>query len=120
MNKPRQKRWKPVRNYAASSIFCIAVNYIYAQFSHDVNSAAMTWVFLFPLLGGCGFFALLAARMPGFSTWEYYRIFFNLHNSGIATLTASAFLKGILEIAGTDSRYVRMVVIIGWTISLPR
>lgn len=67
--------------YLAVAAACIAVNLIYARFSHDVSSAAMTWMFLYPFLGGSGFLALLHKLFPEFFSWRGYRVFFNLHNS---------------------------------------
>lgn len=116
MNKSGNKRWRAVRAYLLAAAISIVVNFIYARFSHGVSSPSMTWMFLYPLLGGCLFFLLLGFLVPSASMAQYYRVFFNLHSSGIATLTVNSFFKGILEIAGTASSYTRMLSLIGWTL----
>lgn len=84
----------------------IFINYGYGIFGHGVSSAAMTWMFLYPLLGGVLLFFLISAFTPEITGMKGYRLFFNTYNSGIAALTSGSFLKGVLEIAGTSSLYI--------------
>jgi len=88
--------------FLAVSLFCIVFNFIYAKYSHDVNSNYMTFMFAYPLIGGTMVYLLIGAiskaRMPG-------RFVVNVYNSGIAALTVGSMLKGIFDIAGTSSPY---------------
>lgn len=99
--------------YTVVSIFCIIVNKIYKLFGHGVTSNSMTYMFLFPLLGGTLAFLLLGFVILKDHHLEGYRMFYNIYNSGIATLTVASFLKGILEIAGTSSVYISYYNITG-------
>ncbi len=94
----------------------VAVNYIYGLFGHGVRSAAMTWMFLYPLLGGTLLFGLLDPFLPQPRRVSCYRLCFNLYNSGIAALTAAAFLQGIVEIAGTGTPFTAIMYGAGWTL----
>ncbi|TWT01881.1 hypothetical protein [Planomicrobium sp. CPCC 101079] len=92
--------------YLAVSLFVFAAAKVYGLFGHGVASPAMTWAFLYPLIGG-GFFCLLkwrAVQIPVHSL--EFRLFSNLYNSGIATLAAGRLLQGIVEIAGASSGYI--------------
>lgn len=73
----------------------------------------MTWMFLYPLLGGTLFYTLVYLLIPDVVNLKTYRLFYNSYNSGIAALTIGNFLKGILEIAGTSSQYVLYFYIAG-------
>lgn len=100
--------------YAVSALMAVAVNNIYGLFGHGVNSTYMTWMFLYPLIGGVIFFIMIYLIIPGITKIKGYRIFYNCYNSGIATLTMGSFLKGILQIAGTASSYTVVFDCIGW------
>jgi len=101
---------KTVRVYLVLALAAIIVDNVYALYGHGVRSLSMTWMFLYPLLGGALFYSLVYRLLPEVreldKKFSAYRVFFNLYNSGIAALTISAFLKGILEIAGTGSPYI--------------
>jgi len=100
--------------YLILSLTAIAVDNIYAIFGHGVSSAAMTWMFLYPLIGGALIYFLIERFIPGVSKATGYRFFYNVYNSGIATLTVGGFLKGILDIAGASSTYIVIFNVIGW------
>ncbi|AFV03278.1 hypothetical protein UNSWDHB_1634 [Dehalobacter sp. UNSWDHB] len=100
--------------YLILTAVSIAVNNIYAQFGHGVRSAAMTLMFLYPLLGGALFYFTLGLIVPRISDRRNYRLFYNIYNSGIAVLTVGSLLKGILDIAGTASGYVQLFQVTGW------
>ncbi|MBN7772508.1 hypothetical protein [Clostridium aminobutyricum] len=102
--KVRSNR-KTVFVYIIASIVALVVNSVYGIFSHGVSSGAMTWMFLYPLLGGAFFYVVMGVLIPTANRINGYRKFYNLYNSGIATLTVGSFLNGILEIAGTSSPY---------------
>lgn len=110
----RRKLWKPVYVHAIVAAALVIANLVYSLFSHGIRSAAMVWMFLSPLLGGSLFFLLVKGLFPGINGVRGYRLFFNLHNSGIASLVASAFLRGVLEIAGTASPYPPWIGAVGW------
>jgi prolipoprotein diacylglyceryltransferase len=62
-------------------------------------------MFLYPLIGGALFYFIIYVFTNKISKFKCYRLFFNIYNSGIATLTFGSFIKGILELAGADSIY---------------
>jgi len=97
--------------YMAVAAFCILFNYIYSLYAHGVSSNFMTFMFLFPLLGGglvfTGFYLLQnRVRAPS-------RLSFNLYNSGIAWLTVGSCVGGVIEIAGYESDHIRVFFVIG-------
>lgn len=97
--------------YTAVTAFCILFNYVYSLYAHGVSSYSMTYMFLFPLLGGTFVFGgcyLLKNRVKGLS-----RLSFNLYNSGIAWLTVGSCVKGVVEIAGYGSDYIKVFFVIG-------
>jgi len=111
---PRKHIRKTTAAYLALSLLAVAVNYVYGLFGHGVHSGYMTWMFLYPLLGGAVFYNLISLAIPGAIRVSRYRMFFNTYNSGIAALTVGSFLKGILYIAGTDSAYTSYFDAAGW------
>ena len=92
------------------SLFCIIFNYIYAKYSHGVHSSYMTFMFVYPLVGGTMVYLLLGALSK---IWTPGRFALNLYNSGIAALTVGSMLQGIFNIAGTSSPYQPVFVIAG-------
>ena len=105
---------KTVIVYIILSITAIAVDNIYAIFGHGVRSASMSWMFLYPLLGGALVYFFIERLAPKTGRATGYRLFRNVYNSGIAILTVDSFLKGILDIAGTTSPYTVVFHIAGW------
>ncbi len=99
--------------YLVVSAFCFLVDKVYALYGHGVTSPAMTFLFLYPLLGGALVFLLLWFVQPWAAAVPRYRAAYNLYNSGIATLAAGSLLKGIFEIAGTSSPYTVLFYIVG-------
>ncbi len=96
--------------YLLISAFCGVFSFVYEHFSHGVYSASMIYMFVYPLLGGTAVFAILA--LMGKKS-EPDRFSFNIYNSGIATLSVGSCVKGVLEIYGTDSQYVKLYFIAG-------
>lgn len=109
----RYKYHKTVLVYLCVSILSVVINKVYALFGHGVSSDAMTWMFLYPLLGGGLLYLLLWFLLPGVNCFTGYRLFFNLYNSGIALLSVGSLLKGIMEIAGTSSPYLKLYAWMG-------
>lgn len=114
LNRQKNKIQKTIRVYCIVSLAAIGVNFVYGLFGHGVHSAAMTWMFLYPLLGGVLFYLILDRLNSGMTRFAPYRVGYNSYNSGIATLTVGSFLKGILEIAGTNSPYLPFFTVVGW------
>lgn len=105
--KGRKKQMlKTSVTFLVLSLVAVGVNYIYGMFGHGVHSAAMTWMFLYPLLGGALIYLIGWWRVSSIIHFPVYRFAYNSYNSGIATLTIGSFLKGVLEIAGTNSPYL--------------
>lgn len=113
-NHPNRQLRKTVRTYLILSLAAIAVDHIYGIFGHGVSSDAMTWMFLYPLLGGALFYFLIERRIPRVSAAPGYRLSYNIYNSGIAVLTVAGLLKGILDIAGAASAYTVIFQMSGW------
>lgn len=116
IDKARQNRrvLKAALAWLAAAAGCVIFNQVYAIFGHDVQSASMATMYLYPLLGGTLGFGLLALSSRETASRKGYRLFLNLYSSGLATLVCANLLKGIFEIAGTSSAYVTMMAIAGW------
>ena len=98
--------------YLATVIFLILLNYIYSLFSHNVSSNYMSYMFLSPLIGGLCVILFLAISKKITEIKSFY-IGKSVLNYGIGTLVAGSFLKGVFEIAGTDSIYLIYYFYIG-------
>lgn len=96
---------KSVLAYLGVSIFLIIVNYIYSLFSHNVSSNYMTYMFVYPLLGGL-FINLVIFTNKKITKIKLFYISKSTMNYGIAALVMGSFLKGVFEIAGTNSIYL--------------
>ena len=108
---------KSVIVYLVLSAAAVAVDNIYALFGHGVRSASMSFMFLYPLLGGALIYFILGVAAPGITTVKPFRLGYNLYNSGIAALTTGSFFKGILDIAGTASEYTKFFMYFGFDFS---
>lgn len=113
--KKKKDLKRPIETYLALSFLMVIIDEVYGLFGHGVTSASMSWMFLYPLLGGTLVLLLIALLIPEAAHADGFRLSFNLYSSGIAALTAASLLKGILEIAGADSPYTMMFFIAGWT-----
>lgn len=113
MRNNEKQLGKATLAYLILSASAVAVDKVYGIFGHGVDSAAMTWMFLYPLLGGALFYFIIDRLIHGITKFAGFRIFLNIHNSGIATLTLASLLKGIFEIAGTNSPYLVYYYIVG-------
>ena len=105
-------------SYFFLSILAVAVNYIYGFFGHGVTSNAMTWMFLYPLIGGYLVYFILGKIPLQIKSVSHFRVFSNAYNAGIASLTTGSLLTGILEIAGTSSSYTIVFYVIGGILSV--
>ena len=102
---------KTIIIYFFTTIFTIVFDRIYALFSHGVSSLSMNLMFLYPLLGGVVVYYILGYLLK--NKKNSMIISFNLYNSGIAILTVGSLLRGIMDIAGTSSQYIKYYFIIG-------
>lgn len=106
---------KTVNIYAIISAFICLAGVIYHLFGRGVFSQYMAHAFYYPLfLGLFVYLALMSIqqRTP-FTGTTGYRIFSNLHNAGIATLTLYSILMGVFEIAGGSSLLVNILFYAG-------
>lgn len=103
--------------YLAVSAFCLLFSVVYSLFSHGIHSPWMRWLAAWPFVLGAVPALILAARRPGSQTAGGYRvkeeIFKDIYRFGIAAVTVASLLKGILEIAGTDSLYPTVLLFAG-------
>ena len=115
INKESQRKQirKTIWIYLILSVTAVVINKVYGVFGHGVDSPSMTWMFLYPLLGGALFYFIIERFVPHIIKLSGYRVFCNIYNSGIATLTFGSLLKGILNIAGTSSSYLVFFYIVG-------
>lgn len=111
--KKSRQASKTIIVYIVITSFCIAFNNIYALYGHGVSSDSMTYMFLFPLLGGVLPFLILSFSLKKPETICGYRFFYNSYHSGIALLTVKSLLYGIFEIAGTSSPYLIVFTVCG-------
>lgn len=126
----RRKNKKILVRYIWISLFCFVFYLIYNHFSHEVHSPWMTWLFAWPFCLGAvpsaliysGAFSALARKPSGFgagkisgdSEGALSGVFpEDVYRYGIAALTSASLLKGILQIAGTDSKYASFLLAAG-------
>ena len=83
--------------YGGAALGCLIFSRIYALFSHGVSSFFMTFLWLPPLVAALlfGGVILLIRRS---SAW-----FDRLFSCGVSCVTVGFCLRGVFEIAGTDS-----------------
>ena len=107
---------KTVVVYLFITILTITVNKVYSLYGHGVSSDAMTYMFLYPLIGGSFVYLVIALFFSKLYRFKGYRRIYNLYNSGIAVLTVGSMLKGVVEIAGTASLYIKFYYIVGYAL----
>lgn len=115
MNKHFRRRLRDYKIsiiYLAVAVFCIITDHVYAIFGHGVRSASMTYMFLYPLAAAVLSMVVSIRPLNGGNGWR--RLGTNAVASGTAALTVGAFLRGILEIAGSSSAYVVFFYLVGW------
>lgn len=111
---------KNVNIYAIISAFVCLAGVIYHLFGRGVFSQHMAHAFYYPLFLGVFVYLLLMSiqqRFPFVGTTGY-RIFNNLHNAGLASLTLYSFLSGVFEIAGGSSGLVMILFFLGLALVL--
>lgn len=93
---------KKSTKYFVCSFICLVISFIYSKYSHGVSSIYMTYLFVIPLIGG-----IINSFIKG------NNIFNNTFPSSILTFSIYSLLMGIFEIAGTDSNYMVILIILG-------
>lgn len=106
-----------VVGHLAATAGCIVFSKVYAVFGHGVQSAALSLMYLYPLLGGVLPYSALWLLVPALERVRDFRLGTNLYNAGLATLVCGSLLRGIFEIAGTASAYVPILMAAGWTMA---
>lgn len=114
MSDIRKKFLKTIVIFIMITIFTFIFNKVYGIFGHGVTSPYMTYMFLYPLVGGVLFYGIVMLFIPSIVNKKKYRFFYNIYNSGIAILTVGSLLRGVMEIAGTYSFYLIFYTLIGW------
>lgn len=100
--------------YLTACLGLIAFNYIYSLFSHGVSSESMSsmWHYTAIMAILSGALGLLNHSQPT----SHLRLTAFLINGGIAALVSSLLLKGIVEIAGTNSDHILYFQYSGWVL----
>ena len=96
---------KSIISYFIVTIFLILLNYIYSIFSHNVSSNYMTYMFIYPLVTGI-LVSIFIFINKNISKLKSFYIGKSILNYGIAIMVFRSFMKGVFEIAGTDSNYL--------------
>ena len=93
--------------YGGAALGCLIFSQVYALFSHGVSSFFMTFLWLPPLVAAvlCGGLILLIRRP---SAW-----FDRLFSCGVSCVTVGFCLRGVFEIAGTDSPLLWVIFLWG-------
>ncbi len=95
--------YRLVRNlYLGITVFCLIFFLVYDHFSHGVRSPYMTYLCLWPMLMGLipSIILMLVKRLPAPDSLAA-----NLYNAGVAAVTMSSCLRGVMDIAGNASVY---------------
>ncbi len=99
--------------YLFISAFCLLIFLVYNIFSHGVLSFFMTFLFLWPLIFGALPALVLSVAMKNRHLLFHSRLPFRLWRSGVAAVTMASLLRGIFEIAGTDSIHTLILFVAG-------
>lgn len=92
--------------YLAISVLLLAFDRTYAIFSHGVSSLSMTLMFLPVLLGGLLFVTLRWIMKERLWNHRLYRLFSYLYHSSIIVFVNGMLVRGIVEIAGSGSKFL--------------
>ena len=100
-----KKIMMPAAIYAGVTLFCAVFSIIYNIFAHGVHSPYMTWLFVWPLVLGVAVEIVAGIIRQKTDGGRVADIAECIYNSGVAALTVSSMLRGIMDIAGTGSVY---------------
>ena len=95
------------------TLFLAFFGAVYEHFSHGVYSNWMIYAFAFPMVMGVVPYTILLMK-------EKYpnRIFLNLWNSAVATLSVWSLFKGVLAIAGYTNAKIIVYPVVGIALAL--
>ncbi len=96
--------------YMAVTLFCIIFTIAYYRFSHGVKSDYLTWLWAVPFAAGI-IPSIISLFFPLLKKGSFAGCY--LYNAGVAAITVHVALKGIFEIAGTDSDYEKWIFAAG-------
>lgn len=92
------------------TLFCILFSSVYNRFGHGIISIYMNGMFFIPLLlGGIPY----GIDLFFIKKWGKVKGAMYAYNLGVLTWTMGSMLKGIFQIAGTTSSYVRIYWLMG-------
>ena len=98
-----KKIYRFIRVYGLISVLLIAVERIYALYSHGVFSWSMALMFL-PVLCGGAVYLLIDARVPLIHKSKTSYVWFTYtYHTFMALFVNRLLIEGILQIAGSDS-----------------
>lgn len=98
-----KKIYRFIRVYGLISVLLIAIERIYALFSHGVFSWSMALMFM-PVLFGGAIYLWIDARVPLIHKSKTYYVWFTYtYHTFIALFVNRLLIEGILQIAGSDS-----------------
>ena len=101
----------PLLTYIGVTIFCALFGIIYELNAHNVLSYYMMFGFLWPLIGGVGFYTFLKFVLKNYLPSQAASY---AYNCGLATLTVGCYFQGIIEIYGTTrDKYVILYTVLG-------
>ncbi|MHC5372341.1 hypothetical protein ACYSNU_00920 [Enterococcus sp. LJL120] len=93
---------RTIIGYLSITAFLFVFQLIYHRFSHGVTSIGLEYVWVIPLIGG-----LLIILLNGPLKTLNNRLAFNLYNIALAVCINAVIIQGILDIAGSDTPYLR-------------
>lgn len=96
---------------AASSLLLFSV--IYHQYGHGQTALIMYSAFVYPLIVSISYCIIFILKLSIPLQSKGYRLGYNSLNSGISTLSVACVIKGIFNIAGTNSSYLILFWISG-------
>ena len=103
------KTFKSINRYAIFYLLlsagCLIFSMVYEVFSHGVTSPYMHYLFAIPLLIGflpCFITEYIKLPAPG-----------RFWHDAVLIFTASSLLRGVMDIYGTSSPYIRISVYVG-------
>lgn len=105
ISEDSKKIMMPAAIYAGVTLFCAVFSIIYNMFAHGVHSPYMTWLFVWPLVLGVAAGLVAGIIRQKRDAGRVADIAECIYNSGVAALTVSSMLRGIMDIAGTGSAY---------------
>ena len=102
-----------LKGYIIATCFCALFFFIYDQFSHNVRSVYMTYLWAWPLV--LGVVPSLVFQFVRKFPWPNLRTR-NIYRCGVEALTFSSALHGVFDIAGNASDYQTYMMMAGFAL----